>query len=128
MHVDRLRPVHCILSVIIFSLLIACQPQDADDETILIQGPVEARAAVDALDKKTADARKVRVSEVEYDVHIELAKNTDQFSGEAGIRFTLAPRNRRSSGHLVAHAGGAITAPRCQASATRLIPISCPAT
>ena len=90
MHVDRLRPGHCILSVIIFSLLIACQPQDADDETIPIQGPVEARAAVDALDKKTADARKVRVSEVEYDVHIELAKNTDQFSGEVGIRFTLA--------------------------------------
>jgi aminopeptidase N len=52
--------------------------------------PVQARAAVDALDKETAFARKARISNLEYDALIDIAESEEEYSGEASIRFDLS--------------------------------------
>jgi aminopeptidase N len=71
-------------------MLAACQPRDPSGETAAPAGPVDTRPATAALDKETADARKARVSDVEYELTMELGKDGDQFSGEVTIRFQLA--------------------------------------
>jgi len=42
-----------------------------------------ARAAVDALDKNTADVRKARISNLEYDALIDIAASEEQIVGDA---------------------------------------------
>jgi len=49
-----------------------------------------ARAAVDALDRDTADARKARISNVAYNTYIDIASSEDEFLGDVTIRFDLS--------------------------------------
>jgi aminopeptidase N len=76
----------------VVGLLAACQSQDASAARSEVAGavPVEIRNAVDALDQQTADARKARVANVDYALHIDLEQGGDAFSGEVTIRFDLA--------------------------------------
>jgi len=48
------------------------------------------RAAVDALDRDTADARKARLSNVAYNTYIDIASSKDEFLGDVTIRFDLS--------------------------------------
>ena len=49
-----------------------------------------ARVAVDALNKNAADARKARVSNLEYDALIDIAASEDELVGELSIQFDLS--------------------------------------
>ena len=49
-----------------------------------------SRPAVDALDKITADARKARISNLEYDALIDIAASDDELVGELSIQFDLS--------------------------------------
>jgi aminopeptidase N len=49
-----------------------------------------ARAAVDALDRHTAVARKARISNLEYDALVDIATSADEFAGEVSIQFDLS--------------------------------------
>ena len=54
-------------------------------------GPdVSSRPLVDALDESTAQSRQARVSDVEYDLFVDLQGGEDRFSGEVTIRFNLS--------------------------------------
>ena len=66
-------------------LLWSCQQEVADD------GSVDSgRAPVDALDRDTADARKARISNLDYEVFIDLVSSDAEFSGDVTLRFDLA--------------------------------------
>ena len=52
--------------------------------------PAQKRAAVDALDKETAFARKARISNLEYDALIDIAESEEEYVGEASIQFDLS--------------------------------------
>ena len=66
-------------------LLWSCQ-QDVPDDGSVSSG----RAPVDALDRDTADARKARISNLEYEVLIDLVSSEEAFSGDVTLRFDLA--------------------------------------
>ncbi len=69
--------------------LFACQqekPVENNDD----DKSSHARAAVDALDKNTADARKARVSNLEYDALIDIAASEEEIVGELSIQFDLS--------------------------------------
>ncbi len=61
-------------------LLASCQPEP----------PVSTRAAVDALDKATADARKARIANIEYEVQVDIATSEVALVGEVSIQFDLS--------------------------------------
>lgn len=61
-------------------LIVSCQPAP----------PVNARAAVDALDKATANARAARISSLEYDVRVDIATSAEAIIGEVSIQFDLS--------------------------------------
>ncbi len=61
-------------------LLMSCQQQP----------PAETRALVDALDKITADARKARISNLEYDALVDIATSEEEIIGEVSIHFDLS--------------------------------------
>lgn len=66
-------------------LLGSCQ-QDAQ-----VGGSVNSgRAPVDALDRDTADARKARISNLKYEVLVDLVSSEDEFSGDVTLRFDLS--------------------------------------
>jgi len=66
-------------------LLGSCQ-QDVQDD----RGVDSGRSPVDALDRDTANARKARISNLEYQVLIDLVSSEDEFSGDVTLRFDLA--------------------------------------
>jgi aminopeptidase N len=78
------------LPLILSVLLAACQPGDVGDGSVAVQDTTAMRKAADALDKATADARKARVSAVEYDLDVDLDPAAPHFGGEVTIRFDLA--------------------------------------
>ena len=51
--------------------------------------PSDSRLAVDALDKPTADARKARLSNIDYDALIDIAASEEEIVGELSIQFDL---------------------------------------
>ena len=68
--------------------LAACQPrQQASSSATEAEPP---RAAVDALDYYTARSRSERVSDVEYDLSIDLFESDKIFTGIATVRFQLS--------------------------------------
>ena len=70
-------------------LLCSCQQEQALQGSEAVDtGPV--RPAVDALDKTTADARKARISNLEYDALIDIASSEEEISGEVTIQFDLS--------------------------------------
>ena len=89
-----------------FLLLAACAPEPPaqHDNTV-----VQARAAVDALDKVTADARKARISNLEYDALIDIAASDEALVGELRILFDLSDAG---SDLTLDFAGGTVAAVR----------------
>ncbi|MGI9200235.1 MAG: aminopeptidase N [Woeseiaceae bacterium] len=78
-----------LLPALLISSLTACQPAStvADDAET---ATTSHRAAVDALDRKTADARKSRISNLRYDLFIDLSASTSEFMGQVLIEFELS--------------------------------------
>jgi aminopeptidase N len=66
-------------------LLWSCQQEVQDDP-----GIDSGRAPVDALDQDTANARKARISNLEYEVLVDLVSSEDEFSGDVTLRFDLS--------------------------------------
>lgn len=66
-------------------LLAACQPNGSDNG--LASAP---RAAADALDRATADARKARIADLAYEVFVDIRQGTGDFSGKSTLRFELS--------------------------------------
>ena len=75
-------------------LLLSCQPAP----------PVNGRAAIDALDKITADDRKTRISNLEYDALVDVT-DEETLSGDVRILFDLSDA---SSDLTVDFAGGTV--------------------
>ena len=75
-------------------LLLSCQPAP----------PINARAAIDALDKITADDRKTRISNLEYDALVDVT-DEETLSGNVRILFDLSDA---SSDLTVDFAGGTV--------------------
>lgn len=70
-------------------LLISCQQeQPVQNGNVVDIG--HARAAVDALDRDTADARKARISNLEYDTLVDIAASEVELVGEVSIHFDLS--------------------------------------
>lgn len=72
----------------LLAALSACT-QDAP-ESALESAPPAQRPAVDALDRATAKQRAARVTNVRYDLHVDLAAADDEFSGRVVIAFDLS--------------------------------------
>ncbi len=83
------------------TLAVACQPDTVTD----VAAKPSARTAVDALDRVTADARKARVANADYELFIDLHSNPDEFAGKARLRFDL---NDNSSDLSIDFGGGTI--------------------
>ena len=100
----RLPSTSVLLMIVITiaGLLAACQPGDDNNENDIIRA---ARANVDALDRPTANFRHTRVSDVEYDLQIDVHGSTDWFSGEVTIRFDL---NDSSADLTIDFSGGTV--------------------
>ena len=83
--------LRCAALAAIPSLMLvgACQPAP-EPQSDAAPGSAAQRDVADALDRGTADARKARISELEYDVLIDVATGGDAFRGEARLRFDLA--------------------------------------
>jgi aminopeptidase N len=91
------RPVAGWLILALVSL-VACELQSPSATAERSPPPAAARAAVDSLDRVTADARKARIGDVEYAIQIALDPDSDQFSGEVSIRFDLAASDSHGEG------------------------------
>jgi len=81
-------------------LLWSCQ-QDVQVDGSLDSG----RAPVDSLDRDTADARKARISNLEYEVLIDLVSSAEEFSGDVTLRFDLADA---TTGLTIDFTGGSV--------------------
>ena len=76
-------------SIILACLLASCQ----QDDSAIGTGDslnTSTRESADGLDYTTASARKARVSEVQYDLYIDLHSSDDAFTGEANIHYELS--------------------------------------
>ena len=74
-------------SIILACLLASCQQDDSGHGSGV---NTAARESSDALNYTTASRRKARVSDVEYDLHIDLQGSEDAFAGEVDIRYKLS--------------------------------------
>lgn len=79
-----IRRTLALLTILSSALLVISCQQDLQNE------PVQARAAVDALSRTTADARKARISNLKYDALVDIASSEDEFVGEVSIQFDLS--------------------------------------
>jgi aminopeptidase N len=95
---QRLPGLLLLLSLIpSLFLLASCdqeQPAQVGDElaneSITTGNAGHSRAAVDALDLATAEARKARVSHIKYDALIDIASSDEEISGQLNIQFDLS--------------------------------------
>jgi aminopeptidase N len=76
-------------SIILTCLLASC-PRDDSARSSGVSSNAATRESSDALDYTTASARKARVSDLEYDLHIDLHGGEDAFTGEVDIRYQLS--------------------------------------
>jgi aminopeptidase N len=76
-------------SIILTCLLASCQRDDSARSSG-VSSNAATRESSDALDYTTASARKARVSDLEYDLHIDLHGGEDAFTGEVDIRYQLS--------------------------------------
>ena len=81
----NLRSVTLLAVMPALLLLWSCQ-QDVQDGSSVDSG----RSPVDALDRDTANARKARISNLEYEVLIDLVSGESEFSGDVTLRFDLS--------------------------------------
>jgi aminopeptidase N len=85
----KLRAVAlAFLALPLACLLASCQPDEAPPPLPEPAAAGVARPAIDSLDLATAQARKARIGDIDYDLTISL--DPDQFSGSVTIRFELA--------------------------------------
>lgn len=78
-----------VLSVISATFLfVSCQQEQAGQSSNDDAG--RSRAAVDALDRDTADARKARISNLKYDALIDIAASEEEILGQLSIQFDLS--------------------------------------
>jgi aminopeptidase N len=90
--------------VVFLTLWLAACTEDAGQEP----PPVESQATriiADALDLETAQQRASRITNVRYDVFIDVVSRTDEFAGEVRIAFDLTDA---SSDLTVDFSGGSI--------------------
>jgi len=73
--------------IVLMSLLASCQQDESGRGSGV---SIATRESSDALDHATASARKARVSDVEYDLHIDLHGSEDAFTGEVHIHYNLS--------------------------------------
>lgn len=78
-----------LASMLSACLLVSCQQDEGPQAAASDTAVATARKGVDALDRVTADRRKQRLSEVEYDVNIDLQDGKDAFAGEVTVRYDL---------------------------------------
>ncbi len=83
------RAASVLLTIGISSLITACQPStDNHDASGTGNAPV-AREVANALDQNTAAARKDRISDVGYELFVDVYDSAEWFSGEVRIGFKL---------------------------------------
>ena len=78
-------------------LMTSCGQEDTAQSRAETSGVTEkttssshARAAVDALDLATAEARKARISNLQYNALIDIASSEEEIAGEVSIQFDLS--------------------------------------
>lgn len=84
-----LRAGSLLLMVLTAGIFSSCQQTDLSQKLSEVATPATTRKAVDALDHRTALSRSARVSDVEYDLAIDISGVGKWFSGEVTIRFKL---------------------------------------
>jgi aminopeptidase N len=83
------RPFARLAAMFAALCLISCEqaPPEQGGNDINVD---HARAAADALDKVTADSRKARISNLEYDAFVDIAASEEELVGEVSIQFDLS--------------------------------------
>lgn len=97
-----------LAAVFALTLIAACQRQDSATSGARRDG-IAARADANALDRSTADERQARIENLDYDLYVDIASNSDEFSGEVTLRFDLADA---TSDLTVDFAGGVVNSIR----------------
>lgn len=89
----RIRRVARLVFASLFAIgiLVSCQRSETASSAAESSPPVAARPAMDSLDMATAQARKARIGDIEYQIDIVLDQGTEQFSGSVKILFELLP-------------------------------------
>ena len=85
-----LRVAAVIGMVAMAGSLIACRSNPIAPAAGTADPVLPERPVVDALDRHTADARKARVSAVEYDLFVDLHGSKDHFGGKVTVTFELS--------------------------------------
>ena len=75
------------------------------------------RPVADALDRRTADARKARIANVRYQLHLDVSANGDWFSGESTLSFELGDA---TSPLTIDFSGGNVSEVRVNGQAVRV--------
>lgn len=75
------------------------------------------RPVADALDRRTADARKARLADVKYQLHLDVTANSDWFSGESTLSFDLKDATNALT---IDFAGGNVSEVRVNDQAVRV--------
>ena len=70
-------------------LCVACQ-QDRGRAEIGGTESASARPVIDALDRQTANMRKDRIADLQYELFVDVHSSDEEFLGEVTIRFDLA--------------------------------------
>ena len=70
--------------------LIACRSNPLAPAAGTAEPDPPGRPVVNALDRRTAEARKAKVSRVEYDLFVDLHSSKEQFSGKVTLTFELS--------------------------------------
>lgn len=78
-------------TLLITCLLAACQRSENPVSTADKVELAAARSAIDSLDMATAQARKARLGDIQYQINIVLDQGSEQFSGAVMIQFELLP-------------------------------------
>jgi len=74
---------------LLFSVLLAACQQESGVRVTDESHGASTRPAVDALDRQTANERKSRIADLEYELFVDVQSSTEEFLGEVTIRFGL---------------------------------------
>ena len=97
-----------VCAAIVFSVnLLACQIAEKEAPS---KGVLSARPTVDGLARATAEDRKRRISNLEYELFVDIHSSTDAYRGESTIRFDLSDAQRDLTvdfeGHVILNLPG----------------------
>jgi aminopeptidase N len=82
-------PIFRFLGLLALLAALSSCSRDAPDADAR-SSPERQRAAVDALDRETANSRADRVSNIHYDLYVDIASAETEFTGRVVIAFDLA--------------------------------------